>query len=167
MSSEEPDDLLLGYLDTYVAAAIGRVVASWAILEHEIDQLIWELAGLEKEQGACITSQLTSVARRIDALVSLARLRKIGAPTIAKFNKFRQRAGALAEKRNRVAHDPWHYGFDSKSHYRLQITAKSTLDFTYKPMTEDDIKNIVAEIESLREQFQGLRDAALKEYYKF
>jgi hypothetical protein len=31
-------------------------------------------------------------------------------------------------------------------------------------MTEDDIKNIVAEIESLREQFQGLRDAALIEY---
>ena len=40
MSNEEPDDLMLGSLDTYVAAAIGRVVASWAIMEHMIDEQI-------------------------------------------------------------------------------------------------------------------------------
>ena len=107
MSNEEPDDVLIDALDTNVAAAIGRVVTSWAILEHTIDRHIWELAGLEKEPGACITSQLTSVARRIDALISLARLQKISAQAIGRFNKFKQKAGALAEQRNRVAHDPW------------------------------------------------------------
>jgi hypothetical protein len=130
---DEPDDLLLGYLDTYVAAAIGRAISAWALLEHSINEVIWELAGVEKNPGACITSQLTSVARRMDALISLARLQKISAPTIGKLNKFKEKAGALAEKRNRVAHDPWYYGFDSKNHYRLQVTAKSTLDFAYKP----------------------------------
>ena len=163
--SDEPDDLLLSHLDTYVAAAIGRAITAWAILEHSINEMIWELAGVEKEPGACITSQLTSVARRMDALISLARLQKISEPTISKFNKFKQKAGALAEQRNRIAHDPWFYGFDSKNHYRLQVTAKSTLDFAYKPMTEEDLLKIEKDIQALADHFGKIRAEAMEELY--
>lgn len=163
--SDEPDDVLLSHLDTYVAAAIGRVITAWAILEHSINEAIWALAGVEREQGACITSQLTSVARRIDALISLARVQKISESTVAKFNKFKSKASDLAERRNRIAHDPWYYGFDSKNHYRLQITARSTLDFAYKPTTEEDLLKIEREIQALAEHFSKLRSDVMDEFY--
>lgn len=165
MPDQEPDDVLLPFLDTYVAAAIGRTIAAWAIFEHSINELIWTLAGVEPDPGACITSQLTTVARRMDALLALARLNKVGDSTIGKLNKFRQKANVLAEKRNRLAHDPWYYGFDGKGHYRLQVTARSTLDFSYKPVTEEDILKIEKEIEALAGTFQDLRTAVLDDYY--
>jgi hypothetical protein len=53
-------------------AAVGRVAARWAVLEHEIQEVIWDLAGLDDLTGTCITSQIGGSGRLMDALLALS-----------------------------------------------------------------------------------------------
>jgi len=53
------------------SAAVGRVASKWAMLEHQIQSLIWGLAGLDEMTGTCITSQIGHSGRLMDALLAL------------------------------------------------------------------------------------------------
>ena len=80
---------------------------------------------------------------------------------IAKLNKFRERATALADRRNRVAHDPWlsAYGAgmkDSGKVYRLQKTARARLDYSYKLIALGDLRALTKEIEGAYLAFSEL-----------
>ena len=52
-------------------AAVGRVASKWAQLEHQIQELIWGLAGLDELTGACITSQIGGSGRLMYALLAI------------------------------------------------------------------------------------------------
>ena len=162
---DEPDELLFGRMEVYHAAALGRAIATWANFEFEVDEVIWALARLEPEQGACLTAQFTTVAQRFNALVSLAALENISQAHIDRINKVRNRALSIADKRNRMAHDPWFFGHETRKHYRLEKTAKSKLDLTYKPVTEEDLKAIESEFLDLTVKFQEAKRAMLHDFY--
>src|SRR5690348_14772918 len=55
---------------------VGKVAASWSHLEHTLDLIIWRLAGVEPDRGACITSQMVGATSRYKAIISLLNQRK-------------------------------------------------------------------------------------------
>ena len=54
-------------------AGIGRVATVWAKLEFLINEMIWDLANVDINCGACITAQLTTPVSRMRTLISLVR----------------------------------------------------------------------------------------------
>jgi hypothetical protein len=138
--ADEPDKVLLPSIDTELAAAIAYAISAWARFEYEIDEFIWALARLEPEQGACLTAQLQTVAARFNALLSLARVEQVKPRHIRRLNTIRERSNGLAEKRNRLVHDPWFYGYQTKENYRLEKTARAKLIHRYEHVTEEEIK---------------------------
>jgi hypothetical protein len=69
-------------------AAIGRVVTVWADLELTIDRAIWMLMKVDQQIGACVTSQMTSIFHRMNALSSLAVEVGISDAVIEKLKKY-------------------------------------------------------------------------------
>lgn len=164
---KEPDEsegeILLKLLPFEYAEEIGCVIAGWAQLEHDIHEVVWSLAEIEnKNVGACLTSQFGTVNACLNALLALARLKGYSDFQIAKLNKFREFVTGLAERRNRVAHDPWLSSWVIKGPakasktYRLHKTARSKLDFNYKPVTLDELKELRKEIEEAFNRFPTL-----------
>jgi hypothetical protein len=159
---ETPGEILLDLLPFEYAEEIGHVVAGWARLEHDIDEMVWALAEIEDQNiGACLTAQFSTVHARLNALLALARLKGYSEFQIARLNKFREHATALAERRNRIVHDPWLSswaikGGRSSKTYRLHKTARSKLDFDYKPVTLEQLKALRKEIDETIKQFNGI-----------
>lgn len=159
---EAPGEILLGLLPFQYAEEIGHLIAGWARLEHNIDEMVWSLANIEDANiGACLTAQFSTVHARLNALLALARFQGYPEPQIAKLNKFKERATALAERRNRIAHDPWLSswaikGAHASTTYRLQKTARSKLDFNYKPVTLEELKELRQQIEDATKRFDAI-----------
>lgn len=160
--NESSDEILLDLLPYEYAEEIGRLVTGWARLEHNIDEMVWALAEIDDPNvGACLTAQFSTVHARFNALLALARLKGYSAFQIAKLNGFKDRASSLAEQRNRVVHDPWLSswavkGARSSKTYRLHKTARSKLDFSYKPVTLEELKSLREKIEEAIKQFDGI-----------
>jgi hypothetical protein len=161
----EDDDYLTNYLDPYFGAQIADVISTWAKFEYSLDEFIWDLADLEDELGACLTSQFSSVIARFNAVVTLAKVKNLSESVLQKLNKLKDKALGVADKRNRVAHDPWFRTYESNNHYRLQKTARGKLDYDHKLVTEDELKAIVAEIDLLQKQFDDIRSLVIHERY--
>lgn len=130
---------------------IGRVAAAWAHLEHMADQEIWQLAGVRMEAGACITSHLQSLNRRLQALIALVRLRNGGDALVGKLNKFVALTDRLS---NRAVHDPWLIIGDGPG--RFEVTANRKLVFQFQPETADRLKEVESEIDRAIKEFAQL-----------
>jgi hypothetical protein len=155
------------YIDPYHAAAIMRVISIWAEFEYEIDQSIWALARLEPEQGACITSQLPGAMARMNALISLAKIENIPAKHINALNGVVERLNGPREMRNRLVHGPWFSGWESKQHYRLDVsTNKRRLEYAYTVVTEDDLNKMLREFQALQARFRKAHHEMMQDFYK-
>lgn len=165
MPEDEPEELLLTYHDPHHAAAIFAAISEWARFEYAIDKLIWELARLEEEQGACLTAQFSNATARLEALISLARVQGISAKNLMKLNGIKAEMHGLRDQRNRFVHDPWFLGHPSQQHYRLELTAKGKLVHAYKPVSEDEARAVCSNIEALNNRFSEIRSAVLEEFY--
>jgi hypothetical protein len=87
-------------------SATGHVAANWAMLEFLIDQVIWKLAGLDPEPGACLTAQFPSIHSRMRALIALLQLKGADKALIKEANIFVSDASPIAIHRNRIVHGP-------------------------------------------------------------
>lgn len=163
---EEPDELLYQRMQMPQAAELGRAISTWAYFEYRLDETIWRLAGLEEEQGACLTAQFSTVSQRFDALFALARLEKISQKPLDKMNKVRDWANSCAQKRNRIAHDPWFYGYESHQHYRLHKTARATLDFKLKQVPIEELTALEKEFTDLTHRFNEVRSEMMDEFLR-
>jgi hypothetical protein len=142
-------------------AAVGRVAASWAEFEHQIQILIWNLAGLDDSIGACITSQVGNSSRLLDCMLAILRLRGKTDKDLKPLQAF---CGQVAEKqrrRNRIIHDPWFFRFEedgSSSPHRLEMSAAKRL--VYRLISEDpkSINTFIAEISQLTVTLRQLLD---------
>lgn len=169
---DPPNEMLFHVIPHEYAQEIVHIISGCARLEYEIDTVIWELAGFTDNPniGACLTAQFPTVNIRINALIALARVQKIPAFQISKLNRFRDKATAIADKRNRVAHDPWMsaYGDNLKpleKMYRLQKTARAKLEHEYKHVPLDELKALRKEIETALAQFNDLRSEVLQTFW--
>jgi hypothetical protein len=56
--------------------------------------------------GACMTAQMISIHPRLKAFIALVEIRGGSETALKELNIFSGSAGGLAEKRNRMVHDP-------------------------------------------------------------
>jgi hypothetical protein len=139
-----------------VAQAIGYVASEWAMFEFQIDISIWELANLSHRDGACITSQIPGVARRLYALSSLLDLRKPSAALRKKINSFAEESNKLARTRNRFIHDAWACEEDSDNTFRVEIVAEAKMRIGLVPASYEDAFDLAITIVKHRIKFTPL-----------
>jgi hypothetical protein len=142
-------------------AGIGRVASVWAKLEFLISEMIWDLANVDINCGACITAQLTSPVSRMRALISLVRLHGGDEKLIGDLNKFSARLDGLARRRNRIIHDPWGYNFTDDTYIRLEVTADRKLVFESKNADIGDLKRVFDDIIHAMKDFDRLVHAIM------
>jgi hypothetical protein len=144
--SEQPIPWITTGATPEIYQAIGMVAESWAQLEQSADYSIWHLAGVNYEVGACITAHLQSLNRRLQALMSLVRLKLPDSPVLSEMNKFIGHTDGLARERNRAVHDPWIMHGDMPG--RFQITAERRLIFEFQPDTSDRLRSLATKIDA-------------------
>jgi hypothetical protein len=126
--------------------AIGKVVANWAALEAIISSALWRLARVDDTAGVCLTSQIPNMPGRMNALISLAKLRNASDGIIRKLHKFADDTPGLQEQRNRVAHDPWRIDLSTGQLQRLEVSARKTAKLQYVPVSVEEIESVVDRI---------------------
>lgn len=134
---------------------IGKVAANWAAFETIAVSALWMLADVKDEPGACLTAQIPNMARRMDALEALLRLRGASDFLLRKVHKFGSDTYGLQEQRNRIVHDPWHVDKDGQLN-RLEITAKGKLKFGHIPFAVAEITRAVFLISEHIKRFSEL-----------
>jgi len=160
---DEPDDALLyPTVEPHLAAAILGAISAYAYLEYQVDELIWQLAAVEPEIGACFTAQFFSIAPRMDALISLAHAQYVGDAHIKRLDKLKTTIGGLGNRRHRLAHDPWFFAYETSKHYRLEKTAKGGLVHAYKAVTMEELIAFKDEIKAVEKSFRDLRSEILE-----
>jgi hypothetical protein len=96
---------------------VGQVASEWAHLEHILDLIIWDLAAIARQDGACITAQLMGVSPRYRTLIAQLTLRSKTQPQFSRFiTKVNSLMGSSydpQERRNRIIHDPWYVTFET------------------------------------------------------
>jgi hypothetical protein len=83
-------------------------------LEHVLDLIIWDLAGVGEQRVACITAQINGATPRYRAIVSLLRQRNSDRfnRLADKVNELMQKTFEPTEQRNRIVHDPWYITYE-------------------------------------------------------
>jgi len=139
------------------SAYIQRITTDWGALEFHVNECIWWLAEVRFGLGACITSQIYTLDGRLNALHALLKLRRAPQSLIDELNQLWEASRGPSEIRNRTVHDPWAVTQSGKVS-RLEITAKRTLKFGFRPIT---VKELKADQEKVREcvlHFTTFRD---------
>ena len=54
-----------------IYSLVGQVASSWAHIDHLLDILIWQLADVDAQAGACITAQISGAYGRFRAVIAL------------------------------------------------------------------------------------------------
>ena len=87
MTEAQADAFLEKHLKKFYPE-VGRIASIWSMLELRMDQLIWDLAGVEQALGACITAQLNGPTPRLRSIKALVALLNVPDKTLTKINKF-------------------------------------------------------------------------------
>jgi hypothetical protein len=141
------------------ADCIARVASIWARLEYDISVSIWQLADVRPALGACMTSQIYTLGGRLDALLSLAKLRNVPEGIIKGISKFADDSRDGQEIRDRIIHDQWVLDkFNPGTMGHLRITAAKKLDFNIKTVILPDLAADLEKLEDLSFRFHAIRD---------
>jgi hypothetical protein len=142
--------------------AIGLVAGHWSYFEAAIDAACVELAGINDHVGVCFTAQIAGSGRKLDAYISLARLRGIPKKLIAELCDFAKDSSGLAEQRNRIVHDVWIFPDPDKPE-RKEATAKKLARLERIPTSTEDLFNFATKIFEHRNRFDALVNRVLAE----
>ena len=145
-----------------VYAMVGRIASSWAHVERLFDQIIWELAGLDGEKGACITAQLGSIPARCNVVIAqltlFERTNRISTERlVAKATDLRNKSNSAGDPRNRAVHDPWyHYTeFDKSAQFRAMPT--KDLRYGIYPVDKTELEKTLNSIREYSERASAFR----------
>jgi hypothetical protein len=140
-------------------ASLGKVASAWSEFEHVIQWAIWSLAGLDNLTGACITIQIGTSSRMMDAIIALLRLRGAPENAITPLQKFATEVADMQRKRNRIVHDPWSFRLPSAQPYRMEMTAQKKLVSDLIPHSTTEVVGFLDKISALPGQFDALLSA--------
>jgi hypothetical protein len=158
-SDEGP--LFLGKAEREHFAAIGMVASQWAYFELSIDIKTLELAMIPEEVGLCITTQVVGSGRKLDAYIALAR--QLGSKNKnSDLDNFYKDNVGLAERRNRVIHDPWLID-QERQPKRLEATARKKLRYIVVTSPTSEIERLAFEIMDHAARFGELHEAITAE----
>ena len=136
-------------------AAIGLVAANWSHFEAVIDAWTHKFADLESEVGVCLTAQIAGPARKIHAFIALVKLRGVTDPTAEALDKLAKNITAMAERRNRVAHDWWDMS-DPKDPKRIEASARRKLRWEAVPVSTEELNRLAGDIATLQNEFADI-----------
>jgi hypothetical protein len=147
-------------------AMVGRVASEWAHVEHLLDTMIWDLAGIRGAIGACITGEMIGAANRFKIIMNLLDLGSISPEIISEVEAAKNKAISVGNMRNRVIHDPWYIqkGTDTPSQFRTRPTTKPNpkkysayRKYGHEPATQEFMKSVINDIRKLRRNLFDLR----------
>ncbi|WMT79587.1 hypothetical protein [Bradyrhizobium sp. Ash2021] len=141
---------------------LGHVAAMSASLDFSVNMAIWELANVERWIGACLTTQLFSPSSRFRVLISLIQVRGGSPDIITKVNKFAERAGGLARRRNAYVHDPWTIEEEGGGVHRIHVTMEGTFKFGFTPTSIEELKRLHDDIQDSILRFDQLREEVFR-----
>jgi hypothetical protein len=143
-------------------AAIGLVTANFSYFEVVLDMWIHRFAEMKGDVGVCLTSQIAG-ARKIEALISLIRLRGVSDPSPETLDDFSKQVRGLAEQRNCVAHDHWVLS-DPTLPARLTATARNKLIFQLEPVSTKQLRNLARSIITLTNELDSMCKKVFNEW---
>lgn len=143
-------------------SAIGRVAASWANLEHDIDNQIERLGSVPLMSAACLTANILGI-NKILAYSALAKFVCPAGQSLSALKKLAEDVRALGETRNRIVHDPWLLISPKEKAMRLEKTARGTLRAELVPMPTDSVLKVNEEIGKLHGRFIKLANQLFSE----
>ena len=138
---------------------IARIASCWARIEYDVSATIWALADVRPALGACITAQIYTFNGRLNALLALAKMRRVDDKIISRINRFAENSRSGQDKRNRTVHDLWMQDNGNPGNMgRLRITAEKKLAFKIQSVMFPEIKKDLETIEDLSTEFSAIRD---------
>ena len=148
--------------DNPIYSYVGQIASGWAHVEHTFDLIIWELAKIDPENGACITAQMMSVYSRCRAIVALLTLygKKTSRNTeslATKAIELSNRANGPGEKRNRAVHDPWYVYTGSDKTGQFRAMPPKDLRFGVAPVDKAELEATLIEIKKFSERVIAFR----------
>lgn len=130
---------------------IGRVASGWAHLELILDQIIWDLAEIQKPRGACLTAQMVSVYPRFEAILALIEHRLGNRPEYESakkaVNKLYGQCRDQTYNRARTIHDAWYVAIESGETAQHRNMPKKELTYG---ITDKDRTELETDIETLK-----------------
>jgi hypothetical protein len=142
---------------------IGRVAAQWAHLEHLLDLIIWDLASIRHEKGACITGQLIGASPRYYAIIALAMTHGIKQQTIDIIQELMRKTINLSEERNRIVHDAWYLESPSGKTFQFRSMPRKDPAYGFKEIESAKIAYILERIQRRIDSVSNLRSTILDE----
>jgi hypothetical protein len=150
-----------------IYSLVGQVAANWAHIDHLLDILIWQLADVDAQAGACITAQIGGTYGRFKAVIALLtfhqqRTNKSLKALIDKATELSQKANAPGEGRHRTVHDPW-YEYPYSADQTAQFRAMPHKDPKYGIQAVDlnDVKSNLDDIKKFADRVKTFRDDVL------
>jgi hypothetical protein len=150
-----------------IYSLVGQVAASWAHIDHLLDILIWQLADVDAQAGACITAQIGGTYGRFKAVIALLtfhqqRTNKNLKDLIGKATELSQKANNYGEGRHRAVHDPW-YEYPYSADQTAQFRAMSNKDPKYgvEPVDLNNVKATLEDIKKFSDRVKTFRDDVL------
>ena len=138
-------------------AQIGRVASELAHLEHMLDLIIWDLIGGDQRLLACITSQIMGVGPRCKAIAGLAAAKHVDDALIKPIRKIMSDSYGLADRRNRVIHDPWYLEHSSDTPGQFRAMPYSDPRYGIQDISKEEIDGLLAEIDVMKARVDSFR----------
>jgi hypothetical protein len=132
--------------DSYYLA-IGKVTASFSLLERQIEFFCWASISKDQSLGHIVTAELSF--RNLVALASaLFRYRVGDEKQRQEFETLLSRAVRVEEKRNTITHSLWTVSENPQAIFRVKHTAKKGKGFLRhsEETSAQDIETVAAEI---------------------
>lgn len=137
-------------------ALIGRVASEWTHFERVLDEIIRDIGDLPEDIALCITGQIMGAAPRYKAIEALGKHIGLSASTIKKVRQLKNNTFEVAEKRNRIVHDPWFQVLEFEEESETEkITQLRSSPPGEKPVSEADVEITIKQIRAC------VREAAL------
>jgi len=156
--------------------AIGLIVTEWSWVEHSIELIIWELAQIDPDKGRSITTHIQSETRLhilsslTDSLIHDHNIKK-------QISQLADKVRKLRGERNNITHALWlkmrPQGLISKLMKlpqkgrfvpsTVKITAKGKVEFTTKPFTAAEIRDVAQRMSDLLDEIVDLQ-SKIREY---
>jgi hypothetical protein len=152
-----------------IYSLVGQVASDWAYLEHTLDLIVWQLAGIDQRKGACITAQVMGHGPRCDTIIALGSIAGLSSHILKRVDALKGRLFATATSRNRIIHDPWikisETGLAGTSERpgQYKSMARKILKFGADPSQIDDIEKTIAAIRGHRRECSELRNEIIRE----
>ena len=160
-------------LPARLAREVGRIIASWAYFEHCVQEMNWQVLGIDAAAGR-IAVREPGVADRLDMLSSLINLRG-GIWDVDLYKSILARSRILKTKRDMLAHGIWGY-VEHANEWHVQLARGSwpknrsdLMKGSRKVIPEsvlmdvEKLRQAAAEIETLLADLKKLRATAVSD----